>query len=199
MQNNLLMPLLAALSFLMGSIPFGLLFTRPLGINLRKIGSGNIGATNVLRAAGKGPAILTLIGDLLKGAAAVAIGKLLGADLMWQGIMGISAVIGHDFSPFLRFRGGKGVATSMGVVLVYTPLMGAAALALWITTVALTRYSSLGALVAFTLLPIIMAAMGYPNIVLTITAIITTLIVTKHAQNIKRLINKTEQKVGQKT
>ncbi len=93
-----------ALSALMGSIPFGLIFTRAKGIDVRKFGSGNTGATNVLRAAGKGAAILTLLGDLLKGVAAVAIARIMGYDSIVEGLAGLAAIIGHDFSVFLKFK-----------------------------------------------------------------------------------------------
>ena len=108
-----------ALSFLMGSIPFGLVFTMGTGVDLKKVGSGNTGATNVLRAVGKRAALMTLLGDMLKGVAAVALARALGLGLLVEGAAGLCAVLGHDFSFFLRFRGGKGVATSIGVVLIY--------------------------------------------------------------------------------
>ena len=101
--------LVIVFSFLVGSIPFGVLFARPMGVDLRKVGSGNIGATNVLRAAGKKAALMTLGCDILKGTAAVALARVMGGGVLIEGLAGLAAVAGHDFSPFLRFRGGKGV------------------------------------------------------------------------------------------
>lgn len=186
-------------AFVTGSIPFGVLFARAKGVDLRKVGSGNIGATNALRNVGKTAAVLTLLGDMLKGTAAVALGRAFGVGPLYEGILGLAAILGHDFSIFLRFRGGKGVATSLGVIMIYMPGAGILTLSLWIATVLLTRYSSLGALVSFIVLPAGVALMGYPGEKLVLSVIISGLLVAKHSGNIKRLLNRTERRIGEKT
>jgi glycerol-3-phosphate acyltransferase PlsY len=170
---NALVALSIAGSFLVGSIPFGVLFARRRGVNLREAGSRNIGATNVLRSVGRKEAVLTLVGDLLKGTSAVAAGRALGVGPFYEGAMGLAAVVGHDFSLFLRFRGGKGVATSIGVMVIYAPLAGLMTVLVWLATVAATRVSSVGALAAFALLPVLVAALGYPGEKLVFSVIIS--------------------------
>src|SRR5918994_1208479 len=156
-----LLHLLAALIFgyLLGSIPFGLIFTRMAGLgDVRKIGSGNIGATNVLRTGRKGLAAATLLADALKGTLAIVVAARWG--LVAAMAAGLGAFLGHCFPVWLRFRGGKGVATYLGVLLgLHWPTMVAAAL-LWIATAALTRYSSLAALVATAAVPAILLFLG---------------------------------------
>lgn len=189
---------LIILSFIAGSIPFGVVIASFRGVNLKKVGSGNIGATNVLRTMGKGPAILVLFGDLLKGAAAVAAGRYFLSDASLAGIPGIAAILGHTFSVFLRFKGGKGVATSIGVLLVYAPLVALVTVFLWLTVIFTTRYSSLAALVSFCLLPITVTLLDYSREHLIIAVIITTLLIVKHLDNIERLIAGTEPRVGER-
>ncbi len=188
---------LLILSFLMGSVPFGLLFSGAWGVDPRKTGSGNIGATNVLRAAGKAPAILTLLCDLLKGTAAVALGRAFGLGALEEGLLGLSAVVGHDFSIFLGLKGGKGVATSLGVLLIYAPLEGVAALLIWLVTVLLTRYSSLGAIVSFSLLPFVFLLLGHTGAMFAVALMLSALLILKHAGNIKRLLTGTERRIGE--
>lgn len=188
-----------ALSFLVGSIPFGLVFTIGSGVDIRRTGSGNTGATNVLRAVGKKAAVLTLMGDLFKGVAAVALARTLGLGPVAEGAAGLSAIIGHDFSVFLRFRGGKGVATSLGVVLIYIPMAGILTCIIWLLTVLAARYSSLGAIVSFAALPAVVWAMGGVSEKLVVSAIITVLLLYKHRTNINNILKGTESKVGQKT
>jgi glycerol-3-phosphate acyltransferase PlsY len=190
--------LLIAFSYLLGSVPFGIVFTKAKGIDLRSVGSGNIGATNVLRAAGKGTAVMTLLGDVLKGAAAVALARALHMGPFYEGMAGLAAVAGHDFSVFLGFRGGKGVATSIGVVLIYSPQAGILTVVLWLATVLATRYSSLGAVVSFTLLPAVMLLLGQGSQKVVFAALLAVLLLIKHAGNIKRLIRGTERRVGEK-
>jgi len=191
--------LLLIISFILGSIPFGIIVAKIKGVNLRKVGSGNIGATNVLRSLGKWPAFLTLFGDVLKGTAAVAIGKFLGVGPVYEGLIGLSAILGHNFSIFLRFRGGKGVATGLGVFLIYAPRVALFTLGIWIIIVMLTKYSSLGAIVSFGLLPVNLALFdsGYRQKLL-VTVLVTILILTRHEDNIRRLIKGTERKIGQR-
>jgi acyl phosphate:glycerol-3-phosphate acyltransferase len=188
---------LSIAAYLIGSIPTGLLIASTRGIDLRQNGSGNIGATNVLRTTGKWPALLTLIGDLLKGSAAVLLARYFGADLHGQGIAGLFSVIGHNFSIFLRFRGGKGVATSLGMLAVYSPVPALFTATLWLLTFALTRFSSLGALVAFGFLPVSMILFDTGEKI-PVALIITVMMFFRHRENISRLSRGTEIKVGSK-
>ncbi len=184
-----------ALGYALGSIPFGLILTRMAGLgDVRAIGSGNIGATNVLRTGNKKIAAATLLGDLLKGTAAVLIAwRLFGHDAAL--IAGLGAFLGHLFPVWLRFKGGKGVATYIGVLL---GLFWPAALAfgaVWGTVAALTRISSLSALVASFASPVLLYAFGLiPEAALV--AALTALIFLKHHANIRRLLAGTEPKIG---
>lgn len=191
--------LLIPFAFILGSIPFGIIIAKVMGIDLKKIGSGNIGATNVLRSLGKGPAALTLLGDILKGTAAVAIGRYLSVGSAYEGIIGLSAILGHNFSLFLGFKGGKGVATSIGVLLIYSPQVAIFTLIIWLMVVLMTRYSSLGAIVAFGLLPVNVFLVDYSEMKLIISAVITLLILLRHIGNIERLIRGTERKIGERS
>ncbi|PIQ93868.1 MAG: acyl-phosphate glycerol 3-phosphate acyltransferase [Nitrospirae bacterium CG11_big_fil_rev_8_21_14_0_20_41_14] len=189
--------LLFITAFLLGSIPFGIIIAKAKGVNLKKVGSGNIGATNVLRSLGKWPAALTLLGDVLKGTAAIAIGRYLGAGPVYEGLVGFSAILGHNFSIFLGFRGGKGVATSLGVLSIYSPQIALFTFIIWLVVVIFTKYSSMGALVSFSLLPInILFFDGREKLFTAI--LITILIFIRHRDNIQRLIKGTERKIGQR-
>ncbi len=193
--------LLIIISFILGSIPFGVIIAKVRGVDLKKVGSGNIGATNVLRAMGKGYAVITLLGDMLKGAAAVAIGNYLSVGPVYEGVMGLSAILGHNFSLFLGFRGGKGVATSIGVLLIYSPKIAILTLIIWLVMALVTRYSSLGAIVSFGLLPFNIYMFEDPKLKaakLLIAAMITLLILFRHIENIGRLIKGTERKIGER-
>ena len=187
---------LAALAFgyLLGSIPFGLLITRWAGIeDPRGIGSGNIGATNVLRTGHKGLAAATLAGDILKGTVAVLAGYQFGPDIAI--IAGLGAFLGHLFPVWLKFRGGKGVATYIGVLL---GLFWPSALifcAVWLAVAFTTRYSSLAALVSSALTPIGLALAGERQ-VMELFILMTLLLYLRHAANIKRLIRHEESKIG---
>lgn len=190
--------LLIIISFLLGSLPFGVIIAKVKGVDLKKVGSGNIGATNVLRTLGKWPAVLTLLGDILKGTAAVAVGRYLSVGPVYEGIMGLFAILGHNFSLFLGFRGGKGVATSLGVLFIYSPQVGLFTLIIWLVVVLMTRYSSLGAVVSFGLLPINILLFAYTKEKLIISIVITALLLLRHAGNISRLMKGTERKIGER-
>jgi glycerol-3-phosphate acyltransferase PlsY len=187
-----------AFGYLLGSIPFGLVLTRLTGgPDLRAIGSGNIGATNVLRTGNKALAAATLLGDMLKGTIAVLIAQRFGMGAAIAGGLaaGLGAFLGHLFPVWLGFRGGKGVATYIGVLLA---LVWQAALAfgvIWIAVAAATRYSSLAALVAGAAMPPILWFMGYPAEAL-LFLIMTVLIWFMHRANIARLLNGSEGKIG---
>ncbi len=186
------------ISYLIGSIPTGLLIAKSKGKDLRKIGSGNIGATNVMRALGKEAAFFTLMGDVLKGTIPVAAVNFLGWSLAETGLIGIAAIMGHNFSLFLRFKGGKGVATSIGVLLAFSAHVALLTITIWIWTAKRTRYSSLSALIAFGLLPLGIYLLDYSKEKIIIGSLITALIFIMHTANIKRLIQGTESKIGEK-
>ena len=191
--------LLIAAAFVLGSIPFGIITAKVKGIDLKKVGSGNIGATNVLRSLGKWPAILTLLGDVLKGTLAVAMGKYAGVDPIFEGLIGLSAITGHNFSLFLGLRGGKGVATSIGVLLLYTPYAALLTVLIWSAVVLITKYSSLGAIISFTLLPLsVLLLDSHDRIKVIMSLLIALFIVIRHQDNITRLIKGTERKIGQR-
>jgi glycerol-3-phosphate acyltransferase PlsY len=195
MTKNIIL-LIAA--FVLGSIPFGIITAKAKGIDLKKIGSGNIGATNVLRSLGKWPAVITLLGDILKGTLAVAIGKYSGVEPLYEGLIGISAILGHNFSLFLGFRGGKGVATSLGVLFIYAPPAALVTLIIWIGVVLFTKYSSLGAIVSFALLPLNVMLFDFQDKTkIFISILISLFIILRHMDNIKRLMNGSERKIGQ--
>jgi acyl phosphate:glycerol-3-phosphate acyltransferase len=191
------LPVAFIIGYLLGSIPFGLILTRLAGTqDLRSIGSGNIGATNVLRTGNKGLAAATLVGDMLKGTVAVIIaGSLWGPNAAM--LAGLGAFLGHLFPIWLQFRGGKGVATYIGVLLgLFWP---AAAMfgAIWIATAFTSRYSSLSALVASFVTPIFLWFFGHPALA-SLFAVLTLLLFWTHRENIRRLQTGTEGKIGQK-
>lgn len=189
--------LTALLGYLLGSIPFGVLLTRALGLgDLRRIGSGNIGATNVLRTGSKGAALATLLLDGGKGAAAVLLARWLAAEDAAQ-IAGGAAFLGHLFPVWLGFRGGKGVATFLGTLLALAWPVGVAACLTWLATAMVSRISSLSALVAAALAVAWAWALGHPQTML-LTAILATLVYWKHLPNIERIRAGTEPKIGRK-
>ncbi|MGR7996880.1 glycerol-3-phosphate 1-O-acyltransferase PlsY [Xanthobacter sp. ZOL 2024] len=194
---SLLHPLALVFGYLLGSIPFGLLLTRSAGTtDIRSIGSGNIGATNVLRTGRKDLAALTLLGDALKGTLAVLIAAHLAGP---AGALaaGLGAFLGHVFPVWLKFRGGKGVATFLGVTLALSwPAALGFALA-WLAVAFLTRYSSLAALVA-SVVTVIVAALTADAPTALLLAVLTMLLWAKHHANIRRLLAGTEGKIGAK-
>lgn len=190
--------LTAVLAYLLGSIPFGVLVTRVLGLgDLRRIGSGNIGATNVLRTGNKGAALATLLLDGGKGALAVVLARALtGAEDAAQ-LAGLAAFLGHLYPVWLGFRGGKGVATFLGLMLALDWRVGLACCATWAVVVALTRISSIGALVAAALSPLWLLAFGEGRMLL-LAMILTVLIYIRHAANLARIKVGTEPRIGRK-
>jgi len=189
---------LSIVGYLIGSIPFGLLLTRLAGLgDIRKIGSGNIGATNVLRTGNKKLAALTLFLDGGKGAVVVLIVQAL-AGHEYAMIAGGMAVIGHMFPVWLRFRGGKGVATTLGMLLALVPLVGAVSCGLWLVTAFAFRYSSLAALVAIAAAPLVAHVIYADSLLDVICGGVAALVWLKHRANIKRLVNGEEPKIGKK-
>jgi len=186
-----------ACGYLLGSIPFGLLLTRFAGLDdIRGIGSGNIGATNVLRTGRKSLAATTLLFDAGKGALAVWLGNYYGPDIAI--VSGLGAMLGHLFPIWLRFSGGKGVATALGVILALSWQTGLAVLAVWIAVLALLRYSSLAALVASLAAPVIAYMLSTPQI-MEFCVIICALVWFRHIGNIRRLFRGEESRIGSKS
>jgi len=197
-----------ALAYLLGSLSFSYFIVRWLrGIDVRTVGSGNAGATNVLRTAGKGPAILTLLLDVGKGSLAVGVTRLADLDPVWVGLAATAVVCGHVFPVFSGFRGGKGVATAAGALLVLSPPVGAATLVVFVCVVGLTRYVSLGSVLSALFFP--PAYLGAVHLgwikasgsewVSFHAAVIAVLIVVKHRDNIVRLWRGDESKLSEKS
>ena len=185
------------LGYLLGSIPFGLLLTRAAGLgDIRRIGSGNIGATNVLRTGNKGLAAATVLLDGGKGAVAVLLAVWFAGHeaVLWAGI---GAVLGHAFPVWLRFRGGKAVATSYGVLIAAAWPVGICAGAIWLVVAALVRMSSLAALVSFAAAPVIAAVLADATVV-KLSLVILVLVFVRHHENIRRLLAGSEPRIGQK-
>jgi glycerol-3-phosphate acyltransferase PlsY len=190
-------PVLVAMAYVLGSVPFGVFAARGMGrVDPRRIGSGNIGAANVLRAAGKGAAVLTLLGDLGKGAAAAALGRWFGVSPTILAGIGLAAVAGHAFPVFLGFRGGKGVATALGVILVVMPAVGGLLLFVWLLVAGIWRYSSLASLTACGTLPLLAWMLDDRSEMLALGGILAALIFALHRENIGRLWHGTERRIG---
>lgn len=189
--------LLAAVGgYLAGSIPFGVLLTRFAGLgDIRDIGSGNIGATNVLRTGKKWLALATLLLDGGKGAIAVLIARRFGADAALVAAM--ASVVGHVFPVWLGFKGGKGVATALGVYLALSPVIGSGAILAWVLAAGISRTSSVGGIASVIAGPIIAMILHSPRAAVA-TALIAALVVFRHQENIRRLIAGTEPKIGDK-
>jgi len=185
------------LGYVLGSIPFGLILTRFAGLgDIRSIGSGNIGATNVLRTGNKKLAAATLIGDALKGTVAVLLaGNLWGPEAAI--LAGLGAFLGHIFSVWLHFKGGKGVATYLGVLIGLAWPIAVLFAAVWLAVAYFSRYSSLAALVAGIVVPIVLLAVGDTQKGL-LFALLAAILIVKHRGNIGRLLGGTESRIGQK-
>jgi glycerol-3-phosphate acyltransferase PlsY len=185
------------LGYLLGSIPFGLVLTRLAGLgDIRTIGSGNIGATNVLRTGRKGLAAATLLLDLLKGTAAVLLAQAIdpaGGAL----VGGFGAFVGHIFPVWLRFRGGKGVATYLGVLLALSWPAALVFAAIWLVAAATTRYSSVSALSASLATPPALLALGRPGPA-ALFLVLTLILWLRHAENLRRLATGSESRIGQR-
>jgi len=187
------------LGYLMGTIPFGLLLTRAAGMgDIRAIGSGNIGTTNVLRTGNKPLALATLILDGGKGALAVGLAMWFSHDAAAPLLAGGAAFLGHIFPIWLRFKGGKGVATFLGTLLALSLPVGAATLATWILVAVLFRYSSLSALAAATLAPVYAYAMKGMTVLMAVALLMAMIIYLRHADNIRRLASGQESRIGRK-
>ena len=188
-------------AYLVGAVPIGWLVARAFGVgDIRRHGSGTIGATNVLRTAGRLPAIVTLLGDVLKGYLAVVLGTTLGGgDPAVSAAAAVAAVTGNCWSVFLGFRGGKGVATGLGALLYLAPWATLAAVPVFVVIVASFRYVSLGSLLATVCVPLGALLLGYPRASVVATLLIAVIIVGRHHANIGRLRAGTESRLGQRS
>ena len=188
------------LSFLLGSIPFGIVFSRIFGKkDPRKVGSGNIGATNVLRSSGnKSIAVLTLIADIVKGSVVVLLGSQLENQFNLfftpELLCGLAAILGHIFSPFVKFRGGKGVATALGVFFALAPYLSLLSLGVFVLITVTSRIVSISSLISVLIFPISAFFLNYSLNLISLSLIIAFIIFFRHKENIKRLINGVENK-----
>lgn len=192
--------ILAIAAYLLGAIPFGLVFARLGGVeDLRQRGSGNIGATNVLRTVGKKAAILTLLADALKGYLPVLASVKLGLGEATTAVIALSALVGHIFPVYLKFKGGKGVATGFGAVMGYMPAVGLGVLCTWLFVAAVFRYSSLAALAACSSLPLLALWLHPTREAIVFSLAAGALIIFRHKENIQRLLQDKEKKIAEKT
>jgi glycerol-3-phosphate acyltransferase PlsY len=197
MESLLTLLVFIACGYLIGSLPFAVIVSRAFGLaDPRGFGSGNPGATNVLRTGNKFAALLTLLGDAAKGWVAMWLVSLAGADDSAIALTGLAAFLGHLFPIFLRFRGGKGVATALGVLLGLDQMVALGAVITWAVTAALTRYSSLAALAAACVAPGIAFMLHEVDVISVVIGIMCILLIARHRPNILRLFAGTESKVG---
>jgi len=191
----------AVCAYLLGSIPSGYIMARARGVDIRKVGSGNIGATNVFRILGRPAGITVLLSDALKGfIAARFISFASDPSLVeYHGIVaGMAAILGHNYTCWLRFKGGKGIATSAGVMLALVPLGLAIALSVWIVIFFLSKYVSLASIAAAIVLPLGVWLTGGTRRMIILTSVVSALAIYKHKGNIQRLMNGTENRFGKK-
>jgi glycerol-3-phosphate acyltransferase PlsY len=197
----------AAVAYLLGSIPTGYLAGKARGIDVRKVGSGNIGATNVFRILGKTAGIIVLLGDALKGWLAVAVAPKIFYRMFGPGnwnleylqiIASVVVILGHNYTCWLRFKGGKGIATSAGVLIALMPITFGVGLLAWLTAFFLTRYVSVASIAAAISLPFSAWLTHSSYALLVMVTILSALAIYKHKPNIERLLNGTENKIGRK-
>jgi acyl phosphate:glycerol-3-phosphate acyltransferase len=192
-----MLPIEIVAAYLVGSVPFALLLSRRWGArDLRRIGSGNLGAANVLRASGVTAGVLVAMLDILKGAVSVMLAQRLSGDTAGSAAAGVAAIVGHVYPVWLRFRGGKGVATACGVFSVLTPLAVPPALAIFIATVWVTKYISLGSVMASIALPVIAYVSEAPPSIVAASCTASALIVLRHRTNLWRVRAGTERRLG---
>ena len=186
-------------AYLLGSVPFGIIIGKTMyGIDPRTVGSGNIGTANSMRAFGRTGAVLVLFGDALKGAIPTYVALRLFGDPWISAGVGLATVVGHNWSVFLRFKGGKGVATTLGVVIVLSLLAAVAFGAVWLATAGITRYSSLASMLGSAAVPLMMYARGDPPPYVWYGIIALALVLLRHEPNIRRLMAGDELKIGTK-
>ena len=186
--------ILLVAAYLLGSVPTGLLLGKAYGIDVRKEGSGNIGATNLYRTVGRMVGVTTLIGDCLKGLLPVLAVKYSTLPAEFAAWVGLAAFCGHVFSVFMRFKGGKGVATALGVFLALAPLAVGIALVVFIVLMLIWRYVSLGSIAAAATMPLAVTLLGGGKTLIMVTLIIAVVVIGKHHENIRRLLAGTESR-----
>lgn len=190
--------LLVLAGYVLGSIPTGLLVGLLAGVDVRKVGSGNIGTANVLRGVGKWAAVATMVGDMLKGVVPVVLARLLVESDWVVAAVALAAVVGHCWPVFLRFKGGKGVATGSGTAVGLAPLVGLALFAFWWAVVLVSRYTSLGAIAVMVISPFAFLLTGQPLPYVLYTVVGGALVLWRHRENARALMKGTERKVGQR-
>jgi acyl phosphate:glycerol-3-phosphate acyltransferase len=195
-NNNVINALFIVLAYLIGSIPVGVILGKMKGVDPRKTGSGNIGATNVMRAGGKALGIITLFGDAAKGFIPVFLAELFGLDVSIIAIIGLAAFLGHVFPIFLRFKGGKGVATALGVYIAIGPLVILGAFIIFIIVFLIWRYVSLASLIGAIMVPIGLYVIKAPCEFVIMAGIIAMIVIIRHKENISRLLKGTENKLS---
>lgn len=191
--------LILLLAYLFGAIPAGAWVARYHGVDIQKVGSGNTGATNILRTLGAGPALLVAVFDVFKGGIAVLLARLFGIDGYLLGGVTLAAVLGHNYSVFLRFTGGKGVATSFGTLLFLDPLVALLAFPVGVLTMWLTRFVSAGSMIGGLAAVVITIALGRPIWEILTLLVLAALIFWTHRENIKRLQAGNERRLGDKS
>lgn len=189
---------LVIFGYLLGAIPIGYVVGRAFGVDVRQVGSGNIGTANVLRAAGKWAAILTLLGDMLKGFFPVVLATVLVESEWLHAAVALAAIAGHCWPVFLRFQGGKAVATGAGTSIGLAPVVGLGLFAFWWAVVLLSRYTSLGAIAVMLVSPFAFVLTGQPLPYVLYTVLGGALVLYRHRENARALVEGTERKVGQK-
>jgi len=190
--------LLVLCGYLLGSVPTGFLAGRARGVDVRRAGSGNIGMANVLRTAGKWPAVVTMAGDMLKGFAPVFLARLVTENEWVVAAVALAAVVGHCWPVFLRFKGGKAVATGAGTTIALAPVVGLMLFAFWWVVVAVSRYTSLGAISVMVVTPVVFLLTGQPIAYVLYTIVGGSLVLWRHRENALALVKGTERKIGQK-
>jgi glycerol-3-phosphate acyltransferase PlsY len=192
--------ILTMVAYLFGAVPFGLLVAKSRGVDIREKGSGNIGATNVFRVVGKGWGVFTFTLDALKGFIPSFVFPLIGqVDEVWGVLFGLMAIVGHSFPVYLKFKGGKGVATSAGMLLGVAPLAVVVGFAVWLATVLISRYVSLASILAAVAVTVAVWVQGDKGLVINCAlTVLSLLVIWLHRANIKRLMNGTENRFGKK-
>jgi glycerol-3-phosphate acyltransferase PlsY len=193
----MLYALLVLGGYVLGSVPTGILVGRAWGVDIRQVGSGNIGMANVLRSVGKKAAAVTMLGDMLKGLVPVVAAHLLTGNEWVVAAVALAAVVGHCWPVFLRFKGGKGVATGAGTSIGLVPVVGLALFAFWWAVVLVTKYTSLGAIAVMLVSPVVFLLSGQPAPYVLYTVIGGGLVLGRHRENARALVRGTERKIGE--
>ena len=194
-NNYFLLFVIMACSYLIGSISFGIIITKLIGVdNLRSLGSGNIGETNVLRTGNKVAALLTLLGDMLKATIVITVANYMNLSEIHLAVISIPVLLGHIFPVYYKFRGGKGVATALGILLGINWMLALAVFFVWLFVFTIWRFSSLAAIVATFTAPIISYYLGFSSEILWLNIIISTIVIYRHKANITNLLNGKEHR-----